>query len=158
MGAGRAPDQLSGSPAMPFTRMPHVLPLLLDHPPVGKWLPRVLPRLDPRCSIAGGRTIGSGSRGCFDVLAKVHHDSPTYSAIVARRRSSLATWTSCWNRLRTACAGFCCVLLRRVLRPEADYRKSWPGIAPGPGRQRPAQSKSTQLNSTQNNREMSLRL
>ena len=98
--------------------MPHVLPLLLDHPPVGA---RVRPRLDTRGFTGGRRTIGS-SGGCFDVLAKVH--SPTYSAIVAQRRFSRATWVYCWNRLRTECAGFCCVLLRSVQRLEADYRKS----------------------------------
>ncbi len=34
------------------------------------------------------------------------------------------TWTRCWTRLLSACAGFCCVLLRRVLPLEADYRES----------------------------------
>ena len=79
----------------------------------------------PFDGVLSGRTrvmIVDDEQEVLDVLAKVL--SPTYSAIVVRRRSSRATWTRCWTRLRTACAGFCCVLLRTVLPLEADYRES----------------------------------
>jgi hypothetical protein len=102
---------------MQSIRMPHVPPLLLDHPPVGKWPPPGPP--------------SSGSA----LLYWWPEDGWQLGRVL--RRTSRATWTRCWNLLRTACAGFCCVLLRRALPLEADYRKS--SYRSGPAKAGPEQ-------------------